>query len=144
MVDVPDVNLARCDAWALDLRVTAQAEVEIGLEQQLGVDGAVRAMAYRATFAQRGMLEDERPGLFAVALRASLILACHRQAARSPVNVASVRFVALGTVHFLLQHRVMLRKLKLCLHLEMALKARSRILAGIHNELPASASAFDV
>ena len=48
MVDVADIDLPGSHARALDLRMASEAEVQIALEQQLGVDGAVRVMADRA------------------------------------------------------------------------------------------------
>src|SRR3974377_86788 len=73
MIDVADIDLPWQHVRACHLRVTPEAEVEVRLDEQLGVDGAVRARADGATLAQRRMLEDDRPGLLPMALSARLI-----------------------------------------------------------------------
>ena len=108
MVTLADINMARSHTWALDLRMASEAEVQIALDQQLGIDAAMRVMADRATFPQRRVLKDKRPGLLAVALGAGFIPACHRQAARRFEDVVAMRIMALRAVHLLLQHRVVL------------------------------------
>ena len=73
MVDDADIHLTPSHARALDLRMAFEAEVKIALDQQLGVDTAVRAMAGRAALPQRRVLKDEGPGLLPVALRAAFV-----------------------------------------------------------------------
>jgi hypothetical protein len=52
--------------------------------------------------------------------------------------------MTLGAIHFLLQHRVVLRELKLALLRQMALEAGRWILAGIDDEFTSSAAALDM
>jgi hypothetical protein len=120
--------------------MASEAKVGVALDQQLGVDGPVRAMADGATFPHRRMLKDNGPGLLTVALSASFVLTRHGQPAGGFENVAAMRIVALNAVHPLLQHRVVLRKLKLRLLLAMALETGRRVFARIDNELPSAAA----
>ena len=83
----------------------------------------MRCVTNGASFAQCSMLENERPRLLAMTLRASLIGASHGQAAGWLENIASVRVVALGASHVLFDKRMMLRQMKLGFGLPMALEA---------------------
>src|SRR6266478_5008679 len=55
-----------------------------------------------------------------------------------------MRIVALNTIHPALYHRMMLRHSKFCLRLQMTLKTRCRIFAGIHNKFVSPAARFDM
>lgn len=68
-----DENLARADARPLSLGVAFQTQVVVTLKEELGIDGTVRLMTDGAAFAQRFVLENEGPRLFAVAFGAGLI-----------------------------------------------------------------------
>ena len=78
MGDVANIDLPASHARALDLRMAPKAEVQIALDQQLGVDAAVRVMADGAALPQRRMLKDEGPGLLPVALSTGLTQTRHR------------------------------------------------------------------
>ena len=81
-----------------------------------------------------GMFENKRTGLLAMTLRAGFIQPRHGQSARRFHDVHAVRIVALDAIHFSLQHRMMLRKMKFRLHFQMALQTRLRVFAGIDDE----------
>src|SRR5437899_1020669 len=104
----------------------------------------MRVVADGAAFAEGFVLEYERPGLFAVALRAAFVAPGHGQAARGFENVASVRIMALNTVHPAFDHRMMLRQAELGMGFYMALEAWTGILARIHDELAAPAAGRDM
>jgi hypothetical protein len=63
MVDISDIHLPGSDALAGNLRVATEAQVHIGLSEQLRIDRTVRVMASRTAFAQRRVLKYKRPGL---------------------------------------------------------------------------------
>src|SRR5437016_3404619 len=73
-------------------------------------------------------------------LGAVLVHTSHCQAAGRFHDVAAVRVMALDTIHFLFQHRVMLRKMKFHFRGAVTLKTRSRILPRVQNELPRAAA----
>ena len=107
MINVADINLSLDHARALDLRMASEAKIEIALDQELGVDAAVRAMAGRATFPQRRMLEDKRPRLLAMAFSAGLVELRHSQPLFRFEDVFAVRVVALDTIHVAFDNRMM-------------------------------------
>jgi len=144
MVNIADIHLSPSHARALDLRMTFEAEIEIALDEQLGVNAAVRAVADRTALPQRRMLKDEGPGLFPVALSTGFAQPRHGQPAGRFVDVAAVRIMALHAVHLFLRHRVVLGELELRLFLAMALETSRRVLAGIENELASPAAAGDM
>lgn len=90
----------RCRAGILG--VTTQTKVGIALRQQLCVDRTMRCVTDGAAFAQRGVLENERPGLFAMTLGAGLVGARHGQTAGRFENIAAMRVMALRAAHVLL------------------------------------------
>jgi len=57
MVDIADKHGV---SHSLDLRMASETEIRIALGDQLLIDGTMRAVAHRAAFPQRRMLEDER------------------------------------------------------------------------------------
>ena len=65
----PTANCGR----VLYLRMTSEAQVGITHGEHFRVDGTVRVVAARATFAQRGVLVNKWQGLFAMALSAGFI-----------------------------------------------------------------------
>lgn len=90
------------------------------------------------------MLEHKWPCLLAMTLRATLVQARHGQTAGRLENVHAMRVMALNTIHMPLNNGMTLRQSELAAHLEMALEARRRILAGIHNKPARSPAHFDV
>ena len=124
--------------------MASEAEIEITLDQQLGIDAPVRAVADRAALPHRRMLEDKGPRLLPVALRAAFTPTRHGQPARRLEDVAAVRVMALHAIHLLLRHRVVLGKLELRLFLAMALVTSRRVFAGIDDEFASPAAARDM
>jgi len=135
---------ARKGRAGLDLGMAFQAQVVVPFHQQLLIDRAVRRVARRAAFPQRLVFEGKGPGLITMALRAGLIEPRHGQAARGLADVASVRVVAIHTVHPVFDDRVMMGQIELGMNLEMALVAGRRIFPWIDNEFSASAAGRDV
>jgi hypothetical protein len=104
----------------------------------------MNAVADGATFTQRWMLENKRTGLFSVTLRTGFIGTCQGKAARRLENVTAVRVVALDTIHFLFQDRMVLGQVKLGLNCAMTLKTGGRIFAGIYYEFTPPPAAGDM
>jgi hypothetical protein len=131
MIHLPDEQLPAL----LHLRMAAQAKVGVGLHEHLVVVGSVRLMARGASLAQGFMLKDNAFGLFAVTARALLFQPGHRQATRRFHDVQPVWVVAVDAIHLSFTHGVMLWEVKLRVDVEMAIEARLRIAARIHDEL---------
>jgi len=104
----------------------------------------MRVVTHRATLSQRFMLEDKRPRLFPMTLRAILIQPRHREPACLFENVAPMRVMALNAIHVAFHHRMMLGHSKFRLRLQMTLKTRRRIFPRVHNEFPTPAAGFDM
>lgn len=139
MIDVADIK-AGPGTGALHLRMAFEAEIHIALDEHFCIHGAVRVMANRATFPERGVLEDERPRLFPVALRAAFVQARHGQAARGFHDVHAVGIVALDAVHFAFDDRMMLRQMKFSAGFLVALEAALGILSWVNDEFFQSAA----
>ena len=122
VVGVPDVKAAAGNARALDLRMAPQAKVGVAGYEHFPVDGAMGIVTNGAAFAQRRVLEDEGPGLLAMALRAAFVLPGHGQSAPGFENVTPVRVVALDTGQAAFDDLVMLREAELRLDIQMTLK----------------------
>ena len=93
MIHVANVK-ARWGILTPRLRMAPQAEVRVTDGQELGVDGAVRIVASSASFAQRGVLKDKRPGLLSMALGARLVQARHGDTSGSFHNIQAMRIMA--------------------------------------------------
>src|ERR1051326_4915233 len=144
MVDVADIDLAAGHTWALDLSVATQTKIGVALGQQLGIYRAVRIMAGGATFAQSGMFENKRAGLFAMASRAPLVEPSHRQPAAGLEDVSSMRVMALDAVHFVFQQRMMLRQVELGFPGPVPFEAGRGIFARIDDGPVSAAAGGDV
>lgn len=148
VVLLADENMAggnyRAGALTHVLRMAAEAEIAVTNDEQLRIDGAVGIVAGNAAFAQRGMLENERMRLRAVALGTAFVQARHRQAAGGFHNVHAVGIVALDAVHLAFDDRVMLREIEFSVRFEMALETRGGVRAGIDDELAAPAARRDM
>ena len=142
--NLADVDLARGHPGPLHLRVTAEAQVVVGLRKQHPVDGAVRVMARSAAFPQRGMLKHKRSRLLAVTLGAILVGPRHGQAPGRLENIAPVGIVALRAIQMAFEDRVVLGKFKFRAHLQMTPQAGLRFVAGIDDELPAATAGSHV
>jgi len=133
MIPAANVNVAFFSRSRY-LGMTAEAEIGIGLGEQLGIDGAVGAVTDGATFTKGGMFVNERTCLFAMAIGAHFILARHGEAAGGFHDVHAVRIMALDAVHFAFEHRMMLGIVKFRLDFQVALQASLGVLAGIDDE----------
>ncbi len=141
MIPTADENVTG-RARSRHLRVAAKAQIRIRLDEHFRVDGTVWIVTGRAAFAHGRVFKNKRSRLFAMALRARFVQPRHGESARRFHDVRAVRIVALNAIHFSLQHRMMLRKMKFSLHFRMTFDARLRILAGIDDEFfQAAASA---
>ena len=134
MQHVADVDLSRGRCGTLDLGVATQTEIRIALCKQLSIQRSVRAVANSATFAQRLVLENHGPRLFAMTLRAAFVPAGHGQAGLGFEDVSAVRIMALHTIHPPFNDRMMLRQVKLALNVDVALETSGRVLARIDDE----------
>jgi hypothetical protein len=140
MVDVADIKRGS-GIRPPYLRMTTEAEVCIAKGQHLGVDRAVRIVATGASFAKRGVLKNEGPGLLSMALRTGFVPSRHGQTARRLHDVHPMGVVALGAIHFAFGHGMMLGQVELGVDIEMTLKAGLRIFARVDDEFFASRSA---
>jgi hypothetical protein len=126
----------------LVLRMASQAKVRVALDKHFAVDRAVRVVTRGATLAHGFVLEHNRARLFTMTLGAAFVAPRHRQSAGGFENVVAMRVVALNTIHFALNHGMMLGQIKFGLDFEVALKTRRRVFAGINDEFVLAA--FDV
>ena len=94
----------------------------------------MRVVANRAAFAQRGVLEDERPGLLAMTLAAGFVLARHSQASSGLQDVHPMRIMALDAIHLSFKDRMMLGKVELRARFLMALETGFGVLARIQDK----------
>lgn len=143
MPHVADENFPVRDA-ARGLRMTAQAEIRVRLHEHLLIDGAMRRVTGRAAFAQRFVLVHRALALLTMTRGALLVQPRHRQSARGLHHVRAVRVVALDAIHLPFTYGMVLRQVKLGVNIQVARKARLRILARIDDELPAPAADYDV
>jgi len=95
----------------------------------------MRIVADRTAFAHGRVLIDKGPCLLPMTICARLVHARHGESTRRFHDVHAVRIVALNTIHFAFENGMMLRKMKLRLNIQVALKARLGFLAGIDNVL---------
>jgi len=144
VIFIADQDLARADERALRLRMALEAKVVVALDEHLGVDRAVWAVTNRAAFPHRFVLEDERLGLIAMTLRAGLIEPGHREAGSGFQDVGSVRVVALDTIHFAFEHRMMFREAEFSVGFNVAIQATRRVFARVEDKFSASTATGDV
>jgi hypothetical protein len=119
----------------LSLRMAPKAKIGITHGQQLGIDGAVRTVAYSATFAQGSMLEDERSGLLTMTPGAGFVQAGHGQPSSRLHNVQAMRIVALNTIHLPFSDGMVFGKVERGVNVQMTLVAGLWIFPWINNEL---------
>ena len=101
-------------------------------------------VARGAALPQSFMFENKGASLFAMAFGTCLVLSRHGKPARRFHDVHAMGIVALGAIHFAFQHRMMLRQIEFRMRLEMAVQARTRVLARVYNELPSTAANSDM
>jgi len=128
----------------LSLGMATEAEIWIGLDEQLAIYGTVWLMASRATFPQRFVLENEASRLFAMTARALLIEPRHGETTGGLHDVQPVRVVALNAVHLALTHGMMLRQVELGMDIKVACKTRLGFAARINDEFPTPSADRDV
>lgn len=75
------------------------------------------------SFTKSFVLKGKRPHLFFVTLSAGLVRASHRQSSGRLKNIASVRVVALYTIHVVFGHRMVVWKIEFSLDIKVALEA---------------------
>ena len=132
----------------LVLRMASQAKVRVALDKHFAVDRAMWVVTRGTTLAHGFVLEHswmlkcDRARLLAMTLGAAFVAPRHRQSAGGFENVVAMRVVALNTIHFALNHGMMLGQIKFSLDFEVALKTRRRVFAGINDEFVLAA--FDV
>jgi hypothetical protein len=85
------------------------------------------------------MLKNKGPGLVLMALGAALVLLRHSQAASRFENVPAMRIMTVNATHVAFDDRVVLREIELALNVQMTLKTRLGVSAGIDNELSPTA-----
>ena len=141
---IAEANVNLPTTAVLHLRMASETQIGIALDQQLPVHRAVRVVTNRAAFPQRLMLEDEWPGLFAMAFRAILVEPRHRQAACGLYNVGTMGIMALHAIHAALQDRMMLWKVEFGEGLEMTLEAGGWFFSRVDDELAAAAASLEV
>ena len=133
-----DEELTGLVIGSVHLHVAFEAKIIVAFGEKLAVHRAVRVMANGAAFPHCFMLVNKGPRLFAMTLRALLVHARHRQAARRLHDFVSMRIMALHAIHPPFNHRMMLRKIEQRMHIQVALETGSRILARVDNESAAS------
>lgn len=144
VIFAPDEDLSRTDERALRLRVALEAKIVVALDDELGVDRAVRVVADGAAFAQRFVLEDEGFGLVAMALRAGLVEAGHGETGGGFQHVGPVRVVALDAIHSAFDDLMMLRQIEFGVGFQMTIETSGRVFAGIENKFAATTADLDV
>ena len=93
-------------------------------------------MAHRASFTQGFMLENKRPCLFPMTLRAILVEAGHRQPAGRFEYVRTVRIMTLHAIHVSLEDGMgVLGQVELGMRLQMAIETGRWVLSWIDDEL---------
>ena len=116
MVGTANKKLAA--AGLLD-KMAFQTEVRVAVDQQLGIDRAVRVMTGGATFAHSFMFEHKRALLRGMTTQAHFIFREQRSAAAGQ-NGTFVRVMAVGTGHPAFGHRMMIGQVELPAHVGVA------------------------
>ena len=147
VVDVSNKNVPR---YFLLLKMALYAERRVAFVQQALIDGAVRRMTNDATLSYRLVLINKWAALLCVTFEAGLVSGQESKATGSELllNVCRgalgrdsfVWFVAIAAAHLALKHRMMMRQLKCCTHVQMALKTGVQRLSRIDDRASASAS----
>lgn len=95
-------------------------------------------MTNRAAFAQRFVFVNHELRLLAMALRTAVVESSKGKAALRFKNIHAVRIVALDTIHFSFEHRMMLRQSEFRVLLDVARETRGWLFPGIHDEFSPS------
>jgi len=122
----------------LDLSVTFETKIRITLNQHFPIHRAMRGMAYGASFTEGFMLENKRPRLFPMTLRAILVETGHCQSACRFENVRTVWIMTLHAIHPPLGYGMVLGQIEFGMRLQMAIETRRRVLSRIDDELASS------
>jgi hypothetical protein len=129
MIDVANKNVSRL---SLLLEMAFQAKRLVPRVQHSLIDRAVRRMTNHATLAERFVLINKRAALDRVALETGLVLTKESEAAAlqcllhigSPTldRKPDMRVMTIRATHSALEHRMAVRKLKLCPHFQVTLE----------------------
>jgi len=133
VVDVPNENMPR---YFLLLEMALNAKSRVAFVQQALVDGAVRRMTNSAPLPHRFVLINKWAALLCVTFEAGFVSAEKSKAAASELllNICRgalrrdplVRFMAIAATHLAFQHRMMMRQLKRCAHVQVTLETGVR------------------
>ncbi len=144
VIDGPDDELAGGNTGTLNLGMTAKAEIQVRLDQQLRIDGTVGRMTQGAAFAQGLMGKGGGSCLGPMAGGAGLVRARFENGCGRFENIDAVGVMALHTIHPTFDHRMMLWQVELSPGFEMTPEAGIRFPSWIHDEASASPAGFDV
>jgi hypothetical protein len=146
VIDVADENVP---GYFLLLKMALQTERRVPFVQQSLVDGTVRRMTNDATLSYRLVLINKWAALLCVTFEAGFVSGQESKATGSELllNVSRgalgrdsfVRFMAIAAAHLAFKHRMMMRQLKCCTHVQMALEAGVRRLSWIDDRASAAA-----
>ena len=144
-IRVIDVSNENVPGYFLLLEMAFQTKRRIPFVEQALIDRAVGRMADGATLPHRLVFIDKRAALLCVTLEAGFVCAEERKATGFELllNVrrsafdrdALVQLVTISAAHFPFQHRMVVRHLKLCPHLQMTLETSFRRLTWIDNSM---------
>lgn len=123
--------------------MATQTKIRIALDKHLLIDRTVRTVANDAAFAHRRVFKNKRASLAAMTLRTALILPRHGQAACRLEDIATVRVMALHTVHVAFDDGMVMRQVKFGVNVKVTLKTGCRVFTWIDDELRA-ATGLDV
>ena len=149
-IRVVDVSNENVPGNFLLLKMALYAKRRVAFVQQALVDRTVRRVTNNTTLTHRLVLVDKRAALLRVTLEAGfvsgdksepasselLLNICRRTLGRDPF----VRFMAIAAAHLAFKHRMMMRQLKCCTHVQMALETGVRRLSRIDDRSFSAAS----
>ena len=146
VIDVPNENVP---LYFLLLEMAFYTERRVAFVQQSLIDGSVRCMADHTTLTHRLVLIYKWAALLCVTLEAGFVSAQESKPAgfERLLNIRAatfdcdpfVRVVTIGTTHFSLENRMVVRQLKLCAHFEVTLETCFRRLPRIDDRTGAAA-----
>src|SRR5262245_56991966 len=147
VIDVSDENVS---GNLLLLEMALQAERRVTFVQQSLIHGPVRRMTDDTTLTHRFVLIDKWAALLCVTLEAGFVSSQESKSTGSELllNVGRralgrdpfVRFVAIPAAHLALEHRMVMRQLKRCANVQVALEAGIRRLFWIDDRACTAAS----
>ena len=127
-------------ATRLYLRMALEAEILITLHEQFAVHRTVRLMTNHATLAHRLVFERNWARLLAMTGGASLVHTSYGRSTFRLEDVATMRVVALHTVHPVLEDGMVLGQFELGVRGQVTFQTGGGVFAGIDDELPRPAA----